>query len=113
LYAKAFAVFKKNEYRDAALEAGEVVYRYGVLKKGLGLCHGVSGNAYTLLTLYRMTQEVHWLERAKQFAKLMDLPLGCKTPDHPHSLFEGLAGTVCFLKDLQEPTMARFPLFEL
>ena len=31
-------------YLKAALDAGEVVYRYGVLKKGFGLCHGVSGN---------------------------------------------------------------------
>eukprot|EP00397_Hematodinium_sp_SG-2012_P061478 GEMP01081482.1.p1 GENE.GEMP01081482.1~~GEMP01081482.1.p1 ORF type:complete len:169 (+),score=22.89 GEMP01081482.1:542-1048(+) len=113
LYAKAFEVLKKQEYLETALEAGELVYRSGVLRKGLGICHGVSGNAYTFLTLYRLTQKELWLERAWQYARLMKLPLKCRTPDNPYSLFEGLAGTVCFLKDLQDPATARFPLYEL
>jgi hypothetical protein len=26
--------------------AGEVVWQFGFIKKGAGLCHGISGNAY-------------------------------------------------------------------
>jgi hypothetical protein len=26
------------------------VWKYGVLKKGFGLCHGISGNAYAFLS---------------------------------------------------------------
>lgn len=35
-------------------------------------------------------------------------------PDHPHSLYEGLAGAACFLADLVvDPSTAAFPLYEL
>lgn len=33
-----------------------------------------------------------------------------RTPDRPYSLFEGIAGTLCFLCDLMEPDKAQFPL---
>jgi hypothetical protein len=46
-------------YLAAALRAGELVWTHGLLKKGPGLCHGVSGNAYALLRLYKTTQ-VGW-----------------------------------------------------
>lgn len=36
-----------------------------------------------------------------------------KTPDHPMSLFEGLAGGLCLVSDLiVDPEGARFPFFE-
>lgn len=47
-------------YLPAALRAGELVWQQGLLFKGPGLCHGVSGNAYALLRLYKTTQ-VGWL----------------------------------------------------
>ena len=34
---------------------------------------------------------------------------GARTPDCPFSLFEGIAGTVCFLNDLMQPCKAEFP----
>jgi hypothetical protein len=40
----------------AARRAGEVVWERGLLKKGPGLCHGVAGNGYALLALYKATQ---------------------------------------------------------
>jgi hypothetical protein len=40
----------------AARRAGEVVWARGLLKKGPGLCHGVAGNGYALLALYKATQ---------------------------------------------------------
>jgi hypothetical protein len=33
-----------------------VVWQQGLLKKGPGLCHGVAGNAYALLRLWKATQ---------------------------------------------------------
>jgi hypothetical protein len=35
------------------------------------------------------------------------------TPDAPWSLFEGLAGAVCFFDDLTAPERSAFPVFEL
>lgn len=33
------------------LEANlDFIWKYGILKKGFGLCHGISGNAYAFLS---------------------------------------------------------------
>ena len=34
-------------------------------------------------------------------------------PDRPMSMFEGLAGAICFWADLLSPELAHFPGFEL
>lgn len=49
-------VLGDGSYLPAALRAGELVWARGLLKKGPGLCHGVSGNAYALMRLYKATQ---------------------------------------------------------
>lgn len=41
-----------------------MVWQYGLLKKGYGLCHGAAGNAYAFLALYNLTQDVKYLYRA-------------------------------------------------
>lgn len=35
---------------DVIKRALDHVWKYGVLKKGFGLCHGISGNAYAFLS---------------------------------------------------------------
>lgn len=52
----ACQVFKEQAYLDAAVRAGDLVWQQGLLKKGPGLCHGVAGNAYALLRLWKATQ---------------------------------------------------------
>uniref|UniRef100_A0A8D3AFW1 Glutathione S-transferase LANCL1 n=2 Tax=Scophthalmus maximus TaxID=52904 RepID=A0A8D3AFW1_SCOMX len=103
------------QYLEDALRCGEVVWRWGLLKKGYGLCHGTAGNAYTFLALYRQTQDPKHLYRACMFADwCMNYGQhGCRTPDTPFSLFEGMAGTIYFLADLLQPMKARFPAFEV
>jgi hypothetical protein len=49
-------VLGDQAYLSAAERAGELVWQRGLLKKGPGLCHGVSGNAYALARLYKTTQ---------------------------------------------------------
>ncbi|GJP37431.1 hypothetical protein CLOM_g21836 [Closterium sp. NIES-68] len=44
----------KPHLLQAAIEAGEVVWHRGLLRR-VGLCHGISGNAYTFLALHRAT----------------------------------------------------------
>ncbi|CAI5533330.1 unnamed protein product [Closterium sp. Naga37s-1] len=44
----------KPQLLQAAIEAGEVVWHRGLLRR-VGLCHGISGNAYTFLALHRAT----------------------------------------------------------
>eukprot|EP00435_Cladocopium_sp_Y103_P073870 s443_g45.t1 len=117
LFCKAYEVLKEDQWLAMAKDAGEVVWKYGLLKKGPGICHGIAGNGYSFLTLYRVTEDVKWLGRAHHFARQMfseEVQKQSRTPDNPFSLFEGLAGTLCFLMDLRlRPKAAAFPLFEL
>ena len=75
------------------------------LLQGLGLCHGISGNAYALLAVWKLTKEDVWRRRALQFAlfaadkwrALADVP------DARLSLYEGMAGVVAVWYDLLQP----------
>jgi len=100
-----------DKYLDSARRAGEVVWARGLLKKGSGLCHGVAGNGYTFLHLYQVTGQEVWLYRAAMFGQwITELVRRDQiTPDRPLSLFEGIAGAVHYLHDLQDPGVARFP----
>ncbi|XP_055332816.1 lanC-like protein 2 [Paramacrobiotus metropolitanus] len=115
LFCRASEVFDDQKYLDAAQDAAECVWERGLLQKGYGLCHGAAGNGYAFLELYKLTKDVKHLYRAIQFARFcMDYgDHGCRTPDRPLSLFEGLAGTIYFLADLLNPKRAAFPGFGL
>ena len=63
-------VFGKEKYLDAALKCGEVVWIHGLLKKGYGICHGVAGNAYTFLCLFKQTGDQKYLYRAIKVGSL-------------------------------------------
>lgn len=112
LMAKAFLVYKDQKYLNSCIKAGELVWHKGLLCKGPGICHGVAGNGYVFLLLYRLTGEEKYLYRAKSFADFMNTDeflRDARLPDNPQSLYEGTAGTVCFLADLLVPDTAEFP----
>ncbi|CAJ0601100.1 unnamed protein product [Cylicocyclus nassatus] len=105
-----------EKYLKAALRCGDLIWVKGVLKKGPGICHGVGGNGYALLMLYRACGDELWLQRARCFALLLldkNVRAAQRTPDSPFSLFEGLSGALCFLVDLLPENIdrAQFPLY--
>lgn len=125
-------MYEKKSYLEAALRCGEVVWERGLLVKGYSLCHGTAGNGYTFLQLYRLTGDRKHLNRAARFAEwcLSSDQRQCGTPDHPHSMFEGiniretnsnsyyfpdigLAGVTYFYCDLLVPEKASFPALQL
>lgn len=117
--AKASQVFpKERDFREAAIEAGEVVWKSGLVKK-VGLADGVAGNAYAFLSLYRLTGDVVYEERAKAFAsylchdarELVSATMG--EAEHDYSLFRGLAGPACLWFDLVSPVDSKFPGYEI
>lgn len=55
LFAKAYIVFKEQKYLDSCLKSGDLVWSQGLLRKGPGICHGISGSGYVFLLLYRLT----------------------------------------------------------
>ncbi|XP_062847267.1 lanC-like protein 2 isoform X1 [Trichomycterus rosablanca] len=111
----AHKVFKDDKYLKDAVECGEVIWQRGLLRKGYGICHGAAGNGYAFLSLYKLTQEQKYLYRACKFAEwCLDYGKhGCRIPDRPYSLFEGMAGAIHFLSDLTQPEASCFPAFEL
>ncbi|KAM3849642.1 lanC-like protein 2 [Diretmus argenteus] len=111
----AYKVFKDEKYLKEAAECGEVIWQRGLLRKGYGICHGTAGNGYAFLSLYQLTQDKKYLYRACRFAEwCFDYGThGCRIPDRPYSLFEGMAGAIHYLSDIAEPEASRFPAFEL
>ncbi|XP_037135829.1 lanC-like protein 2 [Syngnathus acus] len=110
----AYKVFKEEKYLKDAVECGEVIWQRGLLRKGYGICHGTAGNGYAFLSLYKLTQEKKYLYRACKFAEwcLGYGTHGCRIPDRPYSLFEGMAGTIHYLSEMAAPEASCFPAFE-
>lgn len=115
LLVKASKVCNDSQYLDLAKEvATNVILKRGLLRKGVGLCHGISGNAYALLTIGRASEDPIWIQHGRSFAHfaldhLNELEM---IPDHPYSLYEGVAGLAVLLLDLCNPYTSAFPLFE-
>ncbi|KAL5730228.1 hypothetical protein ACHQM5_003076 [Ranunculus cassubicifolius] len=116
---KAAEVFRSEELQLAAYDAADIVWNRGLLKR-VGICHGVSGNAYVFLSLFRLTGNEKFLYQAKAFACFL-LDRANKLiaegnmhgGDHPYSLFEGIGGMAYLFFDMIEPSQARFPAYEL
>ncbi|XP_058390813.1 lanC-like protein 2 isoform X3 [Diceros bicornis minor] len=115
IYYMLMQVFKEEKYLKDAMECSDVIWQRGLLRKGYGICHGTAGNGYSFLSLYHLTQDRKYLYRACKFAEwcLEYGAHGCRVPDRPYSLFEGMAGAVHFLSDVLIPETSWFPAFEL
>ena len=68
----AYKLLNEQKYMDAALKAGEATWKKGILKKGNCLCHGIAGNAYCLMQLYKVTGDLKWKHRAFSFATTLN-----------------------------------------
>jgi hypothetical protein len=118
LLVRAYEIFGEPKYLAWAEMAADVVWSRGLLRKGNGLCHGVAGNAYCFLALFRCTDNDIYLHRARVFALAVQDDMVAKhqdTPNHPLSLFEGHTGLLALYTDLLvgDPSLARFPAFEM
>ncbi|XP_062940694.1 lanC-like protein 3 [Cynocephalus volans] len=116
LFAKAYLVSKKPPYLDTCIRCGERMWQKGLLKKGLGICHGVVGSAYVFLLLYWLTGNSKYIYQTQRFAQFLfteEFKTGSRVLESIYSLYEGFSGTVCFLIDLLQPKQAEFPLFSV
>jgi hypothetical protein len=95
----------------------QLVYKRGLLRKGVGLCHGIGGNIYALLAASNILDSSSLgpefeMEGSEQndrqyFAKAAHMAYlatfhndptvlpDMRIPDHPWSLYEGMAGMCC------------------
>lgn len=116
LMAKAYLLWGDAKYLKCCEQCAHLVWNKGLLKKGPGICHGIAGNGYVFLLLHRLTNDVKYLHKAIAFAKFMETDAFKKEaniPDNPYSLYEGVAGTACFLVDILQPDKAEFPFFDV
>ena len=78
--ARAFAVSGDERYLTAARGAADATFAHGDVRANPSVCHGLAGNAELFLTLYRVTGERQWWERALEFARRC-LPYRSVTPE--------------------------------
>ena len=112
LLVKAAEVLDEPLYLERAKRiADHVIWPRGLLRKGVGLCHGIAGNAYAFLALAK--HDASFIAKARYFADfgLRSLRELEHVPDRPYSLFEGLGGLCALVIDLADPNSAVFPLF--
>lgn len=116
LFAKAYLIYNEDKYLKSCELSADLIWREGLLYKGPGICHGVAGNGYVFLLMYRLTKDKKYLYQASKFMEFLSKPLficHAATPDCPLSLYEGVAGTVCFLVDLLDPEKSSFPFMNV
>ena len=128
LLCLAYEKFKESIYLESAIKAANDIWKRGALRKGRGLCHGIAGNGYTFLALYKTTKDEAWLQMALKFAVVLGFDeeydksvrsyedpqrMVVGVPDFPYSLMEGACGTLCFLVDCVQPHVAKFPGFDI
>jgi hypothetical protein len=88
------------EWDSLLLQAGELTWRAGPLRKGASLCHGTAGSGFAMLKLWRRSGEAVWLDRARALAMH-----GCGQVERHrvdydqgrHSLWTGDLGLACLL----------------
>ncbi len=103
-----------------------VIRPRGLLRKGVGLCHGIAGNAFCFLSLANAVHELEGeechtsseIDAAYQYANfaLDHFDTLKYQPDRPWSLYEGMTGLSCLLLALIEGGRGQgsmFPLFEV
>jgi lantibiotic modifying enzyme len=66
--ARAHATLGDGRYLSAAIGAADATFAHGDVRANASVCHGLAGNAEIFLTLYRVTGERPWWDRARDFA---------------------------------------------
>ena len=106
--------FPNNGFKETAFLCNNCLWERGLLYKGNGVCHGMSGVVYGLLKLYRYTKNDLYLKEAigicfgtfdpevqSLVKEYVDPQRKCKgIPDTPYSLMEGEGGNLVMYYDL-------------
>ena len=114
LYLLAEEIFPSNNFKNVALKCNKCLWERGLLYKGNGICHGMSGTCYALMALYKFTKDDLYLKEAlaiayatfdskiqKLVSEFSDPQRKCKgKPDTPYSLMEGDGGLLIMYYDL-------------
>ena len=114
LYLIAEELFPSNNFKNVAIKCNKCLWERGLLLKGNGICHGMSGTCYALMKLYQFTKEELYLKEClavanatfdseiqKKISKFVDPQRRVVgKPDYPYSLMEGDGGLLIMYYDL-------------
>ncbi|KAL7555175.1 hypothetical protein ACHAWF_018831 [Thalassiosira exigua] len=122
------SLLRDRKYLERAEKIStNVIYCRGVLNKGVGLCHDISGNAYCFLAMHRGRKMLdhsssemsklkgnEWLQWAHHFAAfaIYHVREMFHVPDRSYTLCKGITGLIMLLRDFHDPVHMRFPCFE-
>ena len=116
LLAKAHEVYDDKAYQDQAVRlARDVVWERGLLLKGVGLCHGISGSTYALMAAARGNDPTITERHVHAFVRFAhdNLHYLEAIPDEPYCLYNGVAGLCNLFLDIAvHGCQARFPLYD-
>lgn len=119
LWALAYQMLGRPEYASlahgAAFDSWESENQIG------NLCCGYAGQAYALLNIYKHNDDKVWLYRAQTLAQraarsILDMPSGGAFQDlilRPDSLYKGELGVAILAEELNRPSFAVMPFFEV
>lgn len=111
--------------KKSLLKACDNIWNFGLLKKGFGICHGISGNGYGFLNYYNYTSDMKYLYMGLKFAlakndkqimnvienfEFEDRYIKGKS-DNPYSLMMGLSGDILFILHLFFPELTKFIIY--
>ena len=114
LFLLAEEFFPNNGFKETAFLSNKCLWERGLLYKGNGVCHGMSGVIYGLIKLYLYSNNDLYLKEAvgicygtfdpeiqKLVGEYVDPQRKCKgIPDTPYSLMEGEGGCLVMYYDL-------------
>jgi serine/threonine-protein kinase len=109
LWTAAASAYGSKLYAELAEKAAWCTWEY---RDNLGsICCGYAGRAYALLNQYRFSDDVQWLDRARELCRLAQVSEF--EPNVSNSLYKGDLGVAVLCSDLDAPDQARQPFFEL
>ena len=114
LFLLAEELYPNNKFKETAFLSNKCLWERGLLYKGNGVCHGMSGVIYGLIKLYLYSNNDLYLKEAvgicygtfdpeiqKLVGEYVDPQRKCKgIPDTPYSLMEGEGGCLVMYYDL-------------
>ena len=110
LWLLSYKMFNNEKFLEMAIKAG--LHTRTHERTINNLCCGLTGQAYALLSLYKHTQEVQWLQSARAIGERSIANMASHLA-MPYSLYKGHLGIILLAADLEKPSESCFPLFEM
>jgi len=121
LFLLADELYPNNKFKETAFLSNKCLWERGLLYKGNGVCHGMSGVVFGLIKLYKFSNDELYLKEAMGICqgtfdpevqalvkKYEDPQRKCiGIPDTPYSLMEGEGGCLVMYYDLVKVILNR------